>query len=250
MLALLVAAALSAAPESAFAFVDATGKRLLAVGAVEQPARLTRATCDGKLVEVTYLREQPRGAKDTGRLVSFNFDQSPGSLYELQGAAAERDATCLLGTPSFFAVRAPVPVTASKQPCAKPLADAAAALGKRAVQACTEVGRFPGGTLAHVAFASDGEQLLVGLALDAGATTALRAFPAKRDPGGFSCWRADDGCAFPPHSYRVPLVLKRKDGLELLGLWDGPEGQVAERLSVSGQALAVADVASRYWSPP
>lgn len=246
---LLLTTALSAAP-TAFAFADESGKRLLAIGKLDEPARLDRASCDGTVVAAKFVAEQPAGPKDTGRLTSANFDQTAGAVFQLAGEKVARDTTCLLGTAEFFRAWTALAVKASKKRrCDEKAAAAAAALGARQVESCVEVGTFSAARLLLATFAKEGNQLLVGLVLLDGKRVAMRSFPAKLEPGAPSCWRVDDGCAFSPDSYRVPFVLKGQGELRLLGLWAGAEGQNVELLGVQGQALEATATASRYWAP-
>jgi len=246
---LLLAVTLAAEPGPAFAFSDADGKRLLSLGPVGVPARLTRASCDGRVVDVAFLSQQPKGAKDTGRQTAANFDQVSGALYEVKGDAVPPDAPCLLADGAFFRVSLPVAVTASQKPCDAKASAAVTRLNKRKVERCLEVGAFPGGRLVLVTFARSGKALLVGLVLLAEKVTAMRSFPATFEPGAPSCWRVDDGCVFEPGAYHVPFVLAGPSGPTPFGLWDGAEGQNLELLEVRGAALEGGLTASRYWSP-
>ena len=244
---LLLATALSASPHFAFAFSDASGNRLLALGSVADPARLTRATCDGTVREVAFLAQ--RGGTDSGRQTSANFDQVAGALYQVKGAAIAAGASCLLATAAFFEARPPVAVAATRRPCDGRVAAAVAGLSERAVERCLEVGSLPGGRLALVTYARSGAELLVGFVLVTDAVTAMRSFPATARSGAPSCWRVDDGCIFEPGAYHVPFVLAGAGGPTLFALWDGAEGQNLEILEPKAGVLEAGATAYRYWAP-
>lgn len=245
---LLLAATLSAASDYAFAFADASGKRLLALGAVPEPARLTRATCDGEVVRVAFLAQQPRGANDLARQTPGNFEQVEGALYALEAGTIAPGASCLLATAELFRARPPVAVTAEETPCDAETGAAVARLGKRSVERCHEIGGFPGGRLALVTFARTGKDALAGLVLLAGKVATMRSFPAVFGGDATSCWRVDDGCVFEPGAYHVPFVLTG-GGAGLFALWDGPEGQKLELLESRRGALEPSAAAYRYWAP-
>ncbi len=246
---LLLATTLGAQPEFAFAFSDASGTRLLALGSVVEPGRLTRATCDGRVLDVAFLARQPRGANDSGRQTSSNFDQAAGMLYEIRGTPAPSAASCLLATASFFAAHPPAAATAVRSFCDAGASAAVARLGKRIVERCEEVGRFPGGRFVIVIYARSGKDLLAGLVLLTEEITAMRAFPASAEEGAPSCWRADDGCVFETGSHHVPFALMGPGGPTLFALWDGPEGQNLELLAPKGGVLETMTTEYRYWVP-
>lgn len=246
---LILATTLYAAPDVALALSNDTGTRLLAFGEVTNPVHLTKATCDGRVVDVSFIAQQPRGPKDSGRHTSDNFDQVPGTLYQVKGATIAHDASCLLGTASFFAVRAPVAVARGQTRCDDGTSALVARLGKRAVESCLQVGTFPRGRLALVTYARRSNELLIGLVLSTDKVAAVRRFPATFEEGAPSCWRADDGCTFNPADYHIPFVLTGAAGPMLFALWDGPEGQNIELLQPDGEDLEAAATGYRYWAP-
>lgn len=247
---LLLAATLFAAPlDVSFAFSNRSGTRLLGLDETADPKRLTRATCDGKVVEIVFLAQQPRGAKDSGRQTISNFDETAGALYGVKGATVRGDASCLLGTSAFFAKRPSVAVSRGQSACNGKASALAARLGKRAVDSCLELGTFPGGTVALVTYARAANDLLVGLVLFTDELTALRKFPARFEGGAPSCWRADDGCIFDPAAFRVPFVLTGTEGPTIFAVWDGAEGQNLELMQPMGEDLETSASGYRYWAP-
>lgn len=251
MLPTLVALTLSATPEFSFAFTNENGTQLLALPPVTHPSSLNKAACDGRVLDVKYLREQPKGEKDTGRQTARNFAQVKGALFKLVKGTMPADALCLLGTTKMFSKRkleAVKPETGER--CEASTATLMGELGKRKVTRCVLTGAFPGGRLAFASYEVEGDSALAAVALlqDKG-ETALRRFPAKWEKGAPSCWRADDGCEFDSTSYRVAFTMSGPAGLELYALWAGPEGENAEVLRVAGGELKVIATGSRYWSP-
>jgi hypothetical protein len=246
----LLALTLAAAPEFSFAFTNQDGTKLLALPPISDAASLTRAVCDGRLLEVKYLRDQPKGEKDTGRQTARNFDQAKGALFKLVKGPLPADALCLLGTAASFSKRTLLPVTTESGDCDEKSSAMMAELGKRKVTKCLATGSFEGGKLSFASYELDGSSALAGVALapEKGAP-AIRRFPATWERGAPSCWRVDDGCEFDATSYRVAFAMNGKAGLELFALWAGAEGENAEVLRVTGAELKVIASGSRYWSP-
>jgi len=242
------------AAAAAAAFLDGSGKQLLAVNALEAPEQYTRAVCgDGKPFEVRWVKHQPKGEKDSGRLTERNFDQSEGELFEVTGAPAKPDvSSCLVASEAFFAARKVVKFESrGEAPCdGKTSAAVAKALGARKLERCVQRGTLGPSVRLVVAERRDGETRTAVLALAEGAKVAVKTFDAKQtEPNQPSCWRADDGCAFEPAAFKVPFLLKGKAGTELFFLWDGFEGQNIELLKVSDKKLEGLWATSRYWAP-
>ena len=249
MLSLIAALALAASPEFSFGFTNQDGTLLLALPPGSNPSSLTQVVCDGRALEVKYLREQPKGATDTGRQTARNFTQTKGALFKVKGAAPA-DALCLLGSKAAFKKRALLPVNTETGDCMENTLALAGSLTKREVEKCVFTGAFSGGQLAFASYKLDGSSALAAVILvpEKGAP-AVRRFPATWERGAPSCWRADDGCEFDASSYRVAFAMTGPSGLELYALWAGAEGENAEVLRVKGASLEVAASASRYWSP-
>ncbi len=249
--ALVTALALTATPDLVFAFSNEKGDQLLALTPLAAPAELTKVSCDGKLLAIKHLAEQPEGPNNNGRQTARNFTQVGGSLFKIVSGNVSADALCLLGTEAAFAARKLFAVTPSDAPCDEKAAALAAKLGgKRKVTKCLVTGSFPGGRLLFAAYAPSGLNALVAtlVALDSGAVGSRR-FPAKLAKDAPSCWRVDDGCVFDPASYRVLFAMNGPAGWELVAAWGGAESQNAELLRLKASALAPAVTASRYWSP-
>ena len=246
----LLALALAATPEFSFGFTNENGTQLLALTPVNSPASITRAVCDGRLVEVKFLREQPKGEKDTGRQTAHNFTQVKGSLFKPTRDTLAAEALCLLGTNATFAKRKLIPVATETGRCDEKISAVAAELTKRKVTQCVSTGSFAEGKLSFASYELEGSNALAAVVLtqEKGAP-AIRKFPATWERGAPSCWRADDGCEFDPTSYRVAFAMSGPAGLELYALWAGPEGENAEVLRVKGSELKVVSTAGRYWSP-
>lgn len=251
MVLTLLALSLAATPEFSFAFTNEDGTKLLALAPVSDAASLNKAVCDGRVLDVKYLREQPKGAQDTGRQTARNFAQVKGALFKLLKGTMPADALCLLGTTKTFAKRKLAAVTPETgERCEASTAALMGELGQRKVTRCVPTGSFPGGRLAFASYELEGDSALAAVALfqDQG-KAAVRRFPAKWERGAPSCWRADDGCEFDAPSYRVAFSMSGPGGLELYALWAGPEGENAEVLRVAGGELEVVASGGRYWSP-
>jgi hypothetical protein len=254
----LIALALAAAPEFSFGFTNGDGTRILALPPVSGAARLTRAVCDGRLVQLEYLREQPAGAKDTMRQTAANFSQVKGALYKPVSSGAQRlskgtmpaDAMCLMGTSAAFSKRKLLRVAAETGPCDEKAQALAAELTKRKVSQCVATGSLPGARLSFANFEAEGKSALAALVLEPEEGQAsARKFDAVYEQDSVSCWRVDDGCEFDASSYRVAFGMSGPAGLELYTLWAGAEGENADLLRVKGSELVGVASASRYWSP-
>lgn len=246
----LVLLALAAAPEFSFGFTNENGTQLLALPPVSAPGTLTKAVCDGHLVDLKYVKDQPQGPKDSGRQTARNFTQVKGALYKLSKGTMPADALCLLGTKAAFAKRKLLPVAQEAGDCDEKTNGLAAELTKRKVTKCVETGSLEGARLSFASYELDGSNALAAVVLTAEkGIAATRKFPATFEKGSPSCWRADDGCEFDAASYRVAFAMSGAAGLELFALWAGAEGENAEVLRVKGSELKVVVSASRYWSP-
>ena len=250
MLTTVLITALAAAPEVAFAFSDATGQRVLAVGSVAAPKLLTRLVCGGTLLGARYSNTQERGREDNGRETYHNFDNRPGPVFAVEGGTARVGSTCLLGSAGFFANRTVHEVNqASKGDCDAKTSEAISHAQKRKVKRCALLGNAALTSFVVVEFEPSGQERLLGLAVVSGNRVSQQSYSAKATADGTSCWRVDDGCNFSPEAFRIPFILTGDRGTELFVLWDGPEGQSAELLKVNGGVLEPEASASRYWSP-
>jgi hypothetical protein len=246
----LVALVLAAAPEFSFGFTNDNGTQVLALPPVSSPASISKAVCDGRMVELKFVREQPAGEKDTGRQTARNFSQVKGAVFKLVKGTMPADALCLLGTNATFAKRKLLTVAQETGDCDAKSTEAAAELSKRKVTKCVVTGTLPEGRLSFASYELEGSSALAAVVLmQDKAGPALRKFPATWERGAPSCWRADDGCEFDASSYRVAFAMSGPAGLELYALWAGPEGENAEVLRVKGAELKVVASGGRYWSP-
>lgn len=246
----LVALTLAAAPEFSFGFSNQDGRQLLALPPVSNAASLTKAVCDGRLIDVKYLREQPKGPNDTGRQTARNFSQVKGALFKPVKGALPADALCLLGTNATFAKRKLLAIAAETGDCDEASSTAAADLTKRKVSKCVTTATFPESKLSFASYELEGSSALAALVLtQERGKPAVRKFPATWERGAPSCWRVDDGCEFDASTYRIAFAMTGPAGLELYALWAGAEGENAEVLRVKGSSLKVVSSASRYWSP-
>lgn len=246
----LLALTLAAAPEFSFGFSNDDGTKILALPPVSSPASITKAVCDGRLLDVKFLREQPKGEKDTGRQTARNFAQVKGSLFKLTKGNSPADALCLLGTNATFAKRKLLPIATETGDCDEKISAVAAELTKRKVTKCISTGSLTDGRLSFASYEVEGSSALAAVVLtQESGKHAVRKFPATWERGAPSCWRADDGCEFDASSYRVAFAMSGPAGLELYALWAGAEGENAEVLRVKGSELKVVANASRYWSP-
>ncbi len=246
----LLALTLAAAPEFSFGFSNDDGTLLLALPPVSSPASITKAVCDGRLLDLKFLREQPKGEKDTGRQTARNFSQVKGALFKASKGNLPADALCLLGTNAAFAKRKLMAIATETGDCDEKISAMAAELTKRKVTRCIATGTLDGAHLSFASFEVEGSSALAAVVLtQEKGKPAVRKFPATWERGAPSCWRADDGCEFDASSYRVAFAMSGPAGLELYALWAGAEGENAEVLRVTGSELKVVANASRYWSP-
>lgn len=247
--ALIAATVLAASPELGFGFTNESGDRVLSLD--ETNTAFTKATCGGEPFAVKFEANQPEGTTSTGRQTARNFAQLAGARFEVVGGKASADASCLLGTDAAFAGRKFLPVQQIKHhPCDAKAAAIAAKLGKRKVLSCVTNLSFEKGRVHFAEFARVGADALVGVIFEpASGAASMRSFPAKVVKDSPTCWRVDDGCKFPPGSYRVAVASSGKAGWELFAQWGGAESENIELLRVKGTTLTPAMTSSRYWSP-
>lgn len=251
MLLTLLAVSLATTPEFSFAFSNGDGTQLLGLEPLTAPSDLNKVACDGRVLEVKYVREQPAGAKDTGRQTARNFAQVKGSVFRPVKGTLPVDTVCLLGTTKTFSKRTLEAVTPQvDERCDASTEALLVGLEKRKVAQCSATGTVKDWRLTFAKYEVEKDSALAIVALlPSSGTPAVRRFPAKWEKDSPSCWRADDGCEFDSTNYRVAFVMRGPAGLELFARWAGPEGENVELLRVTSGELKVIATSSRYWAP-
>lgn len=251
MLLTLLAVSLSTTPEFSFAFSNGDGTQLLGLEPLTAPSDLNKVACDGRVLEVKYVREQPAGAKDTGRQTARNFAQVKGSVFRPVKGRLPVDTVCLLGTTKAFSKRTLEAVTQqADERCDANTEALMAGLEKRKVAQCSATGTVKDGRLTFAKYEVEKDSALATVALlPKTGSPVVRRFPAKWEKDTPSCWRADDGCEFDSTNYRVAFVMRGPAGFELFARWGGPEGENVELLRVTEGELKVIASSNRYWAP-
>jgi hypothetical protein len=248
----------------AFAFSDATGKRLLALAddpaSIADPRAFGAAVCaDGTIAKVAYVRLQRAAPGGNGRQTAANFDRETGHLYAVVSSRpVPKGVACLLTGAAFVsgARAAPLAVRGAWEDgpfvpadsCPRDLLEPLELARKARATACLPLGPSGKDRGAAVAFVEGVEvpTLVLVYAGPAGVFThEVRAAGERND---VTCWRIDDACTLDPRTYRL-VALHAGGTTRLIVLWAGPEGEQAQLAELrDGKIVGVLE-AYRYWSP-
>jgi hypothetical protein len=247
----------------AFAFSDATGKRLLTLAdpaSIAEPRALEAAVCaDGTIAKIVHVKLQRAAGDGNGRQTAANFDRQTGHLYAVASPGSiPPNATCLLTSATFArgTVAAPLAVRGAWEgglvdgadPCPRDLVAALELARKARASTCLSLGPSGRDRGAVVAFIEGVEvpTLVLVYAGPAGAFTREVRAVGGRDES--TCWRVDDGCKVDPRAFRL-VALHGGGTTRLIVLWAGPEGEQAQLAELrDGRIVGVLE-AYRYWSP-
>ena len=242
----------------AFAYSDLTGARLLSVDTPVNSAALVKAVfAEGLTLNVKFLRQQKSAANWNGRQTARDFDQSAGSLFQVEGGKtimgkeASIGEECLLVTEQFLRERKRLSVRSD------PTIHTSNAVLRRVERAKGKKVSWEGsiarigatGELILVRFIPDGKTCLASLVLVTPDSIAFDDYEAKYDADvkGF-VWRVDtDG--IDAESFHVLAAFEGKQGIEIAVLWDASEGQDLYLLRSEGAALRPLFRSYRYCAP-
>ena len=246
--------------EVAFAFSDITGKRLLTADTPTEAAALVKGIfSQGLVLNTRFLKQQKPASDWNGRQTARNFDQSAGSLYQVEGKKVPEleapyigiGSACLLVTESFFRERKLLDVKhdPSIQSSKDLLRRVEQERGKKAAWGKSIARIGAARDLILVQFVPAENRCLASIVLVAPDSLSFDDHEAKYDDRvkGF-IWRVDtDG--INSESFHVLAAFEGKEGIEIALLWDAFEGQNLFLLRSEGAMLRRLYAAYRYWAP-
>lgn len=238
--------------EGDFAFADTSGRELLALDSLAEPARLRFAICARAAVyPVAFARRQVPRAEGSGRQSARDFGNEGGAVFRVVSGAVPEDATCYLTADSALAASAAAAGPGGGEECGAGVARRAAQAKGRAVQDCRPFATTPSGAeIDAVRFATVDTSALASLVLADSVRLLFADFPARYSGPDQDVWRVDDGGKFPTEGFDI-LFLGRRGGHAVVGLtWMGSEGQDAFLfVADSADALRVVTMSYRYLAP-
>jgi hypothetical protein len=254
---LLLAASVAAAQElpratpehGAFAFADRSGSKLIVTAPLAAPDALTTALCgDGRRVPVKYLRQQPAGAKDTGKVTRENFDQLPGALFQVVTGRVGGSATCLIAPDAFAAGVTAVsvrPLDRARGCEAAHNKRLSSVRGRRVIH-CWGIAQVPPDmSLSVVQFVREGDAALGSVLLEGPEKWLFADYPAEYHGEGGDVWRAGDKGVLAPNDFRIVFLLKRDETYALGVRWGSAEGESLTLFVSDGNRFR--DVINEYW---
>ena len=106
-----------ALPNAVFAFANDGGTELLADLSEEPSEKIAviktfnKAICaDNKILDITFVKHQPRSEKDNGRQASRNFKNLAGDVFHVVHGKLNADDNCLLVSRNYLQSKRLVPV--------------------------------------------------------------------------------------------------------------------------------------------
>lgn len=234
----------------AFAYADATGKRLLGFES-SKPGRFVKAIYPpGKSVDIKYVKQQKVTAKSNGRQNEWNFDQDGGELYSIvKGKVTHNDSVLLAEKDAFqghtFLNYKPL----SKGMFSKTVVAQIEKQKKRKVVRQGLIGQVSADVrIGLVEFAkAKGQKPLASLVLSTKNGLLFQDFVGNDDSN--STWRVDDGGTIMPDMFKILFVSESKQGYSFAYEWTGFEGYSMEVLQQKGSKLRSVLHGARYAAP-
>ncbi len=235
-----------------FAYVDPSGTQLLALGPLEDPARILGAICPrGLIARVRFDRTQDRQPDDNGRQIAANFSRDAGHVFRLVQGNASPDETCYLSADSMLLATA-VPVTPlGLATCPAGQYSRLAAARQRKIVSCSHLAQTPArAELLALQFATIDSSALASLVLVRDRSLWFQDFPAAYRGPDEDVWRADDGGVFSPEALGILFVAELPHAVVMAITWAGAEGESDQLvLADTGDAFRTVVQEYRYWAP-
>jgi hypothetical protein len=204
---------------------------------------------DGQFYNIEYVKKQSSNNKDSGRVVSANFDNMEGYLYSVLEKKLTANNTyylCnsdVLNKDSLFH-------TVNKGITVLDKESKAQIENKkgRGLQEAWVIDEYNDGTQVLIAlFKPDGKNFLMSIALKTAEGIKFMDYPVISD--GQSAWRVDDGGKIDPKLFSILFATRAKEGLLFVVCWAGAEGENIFFLSEKTDTLnQLPWEIYRYWS--
>ncbi len=254
-----------ALPNAVFAFASDSGAELLADLSEESSEKIAviktfnKAICpDGKILDITFVKHQPRSEKGNGRQTSRNFKNLAGDVFHVVHGKLKADDNCLLVSRNYLQSKRLVPMktgglTPEGFPARPAKCDGKTKSGlphqqNRAPAGCWQLAQISDDDrLLAVTYEPRKKNLLAGLVLQIGERYMIHEMPATAN--SVSAWREGDGGEFDPAVFAPLFALQNeKDGSWEIGIvWSGEEGGNLSVYRSKGSTLEEVVKGYRYW---
>jgi hypothetical protein len=240
----------------AFAFADSSGTRVLALAPLEHPERVhSLIVKPGHRFRVTYEATQGDSPRDTGRQTYWNFRNTAGQRFRIEGGTISPDDFGFLAMDSLASTGTMVRLQRDLRTCemSADFADIDPVLEKkleRRILRCWNLATYEDwGRIRLYEFAPKGKSYLASIILQEIGDTLIREdIPADAEDST-EVWRVGDGGRISPEAFDILFVLHGDRETFLATSWDGEEGQDLDLFRSSADGLTFELIASayRYW---
>ena len=204
---------------------------------------------DGQFYNIEYVEKQDSNDQDSGRVVSDNFDNMEGYIYNVLEENLIADNTyyiCnseVINEENLLATVSAGTVVLDDETKIQ-IED----IKGRGVQEGWIIDEYSDGTqVLIVVFEPEGNNLLMSIGLKTADGIKLKDYPVVSD--GQSAWRVDDGGKIDPKLFSILFATPTNEGLLLVVCWAGAEGENTLLLLEKADALNLLPwEVSRYWS--
>ena len=204
---------------------------------------------DGKFYNIEYVEKQDSNNQDTGRVVSDNFDNLEGYVYNAPGEN-------LIANNTYYLCDLEV---INKEDLLTTVSTGTVALDDetktqiedikgRNVQDGWIIDEYSNGAqVLIIVFEPEGNNLLMSIGLKTADGIIFKDYPVVSD--GQSAWRVDDGGKIDPKFFSILFAAPTNEGLLIVVSWAGAEGENILLLLEKDDALDLLPwEVSRYWS--
>lgn len=225
---------------------------LILVDSVELPVPPTSLIyaldSTGNKTSITYKTYQPKGEKNTGRDIYFNFENAPGHIFSAS-TIMDEEQTSVLFTEKFFETRSMLKVRRTdKKGLPEQVRKKIESDKSRKVKNAREIATLDNfGNIYLMEFSRKKDSALASLVLVYNDNFIYYDFPAIYDQQ--STWRVDDGGEFWLDGIEILAVFKQNDTIELVFDWVGAEGYNTRYLQQGSNTFKEIKNHYRYTAP-
>ncbi len=204
----------------------------------------------GQISEVKYLGKQESNAQDSARVISENFDNMEGYLFDSLGSSLiSNDTYYLYNTEVMQKEHLLTEIGTGTVALDEEDKIKIAELKGRAVMQGWSISQYDDGTQVWIiVFEPQGNNLLMSIVLKTNDSIKVMDYPVESD--GQSAWRVDDEGTIDPALFSILFALKTNEGLLITICWAGAEGEnVFFLLEQEDMLKQLPSQIYRYWSP-